>query len=435
MLINIEMPKMGESLTEGTVLEWKVKVGDTIEKDDVLLEIATDKVDSEIPSPVTGKVVEILGEVNQTYEVGTVIARIETDADAATSAETKVDSAEIEPTKQEPPKPETHPAPTPAPGPAPASQPVSDNRFYSPVVRKIAHAENISAAELAQIPGTGKKGRVTKKDIEHYIKTRDTHQQAAPAATSIEREALPSTGLADQSAASADIVEMDNMRRRIAQHMRHSLDTAAHVYTVSECDMSRIKNFIARNGESFKSKHGHSLTVTHFITYAVRDALVKFPLVNASLDGTQIIKHRNVNIGIAVAVKDGLVVPPVRNAEDLNLIGISKAVSEIVRKSRNKQLMPDDLQGATFSITNFGVFGSLAGYPIINQPNVAILGVGAIKKRPVVVEIDGTDAIAIRQICHLTLGFDHRLIDGAMGSSFLETVVENLENFELDGIV
>lgn len=436
MLINIEMPKMGESLTEGTVLEWKVKVGDTIEKDDVLLEIATDKVDSEIPSPVTGKVVEILGEVNQTYEVGTVIARIETDADAgaASLTDTKADAAKTEETKREPQKPETHPAPTPAPAPAPVSQQVSDNRFYSPVVRKIAHAANISAAELARIPGTGKKGRVTKKDIETYIQTRGSQQQT-PSATGIQREALPSSGLADQFAASADIVEMDNMRRRIAQHMRQSLDTAAHVYTVSECDMSRIMNFIARNGETYKSKHGHSLTVTHFITYAVRDALVKFPLVNASLDGTQIIKHRAINIGIAVAVKDGLVVPPVRDAQTLNLVGISKAVSEIVRKSRNKQLIPDDLQGSTFSITNFGVFGSLAGYPIINQPNVAILGVGAIKKRPVVIEVDGTDAIAIRQICHLTLGFDHRLIDGAMGSSFLETVVENLENFDLDGIV
>lgn len=434
MLINIEMPKMGESLTEGTVLEWRVSPGDIIEKDQTLLEIATDKVDSEIPSPVSGKVVEILGEVNQTYEVGTVIAKIETDAESATevqsdSSETRTGAEEI-PTSTVAVQPKSTPAPEPSPQPAT----VSDNRSYSPVVRKIARAENLSATELAQIPGSGKKGRVTKKDIENYIKTRGT-QKHAGSATSVQREALPASGLAEHFAASADIVEMDNMRRRIAQHMRYSLDTAAHVYTVSECDMSRVMNFIRDNGETFKIKHGQALTVTHFITHAVRDALVKFPLVNASLDGTQIIKHRNVNIGIAVAVKDGLVVPPVRNAENLNLIGISKAVSEIVRKSRNKQLLPDDLQGSTFSITNFGVFGSLAGYPIINQPNVAILGVGAIKKRPVVIELDGTDAIAIRHICHLTLGFDHRLIDGAMGSAFLETVVENLEEFDLDGSV
>ena len=443
MLINIEMPKMGESLTEGTVLEWKVKVGDTIEKDQTLLEIATDKVDSEIPSPVTGKVVEITGEVNQTYDVGTVIARIETDVDAESTAGggSGTPKTEASAGKESASIPSSTSTPTPTPAqvtptsePKASGPPVTDNRFYSPAVRKIAHAENISMGELASVSGTGKKGRVTKKDIDTYLRTRGVQKQS-PHVTSTQREALPTTGLAEKFAASADIMEMDNMRRRIAQHMRQSLDTAAHVYTVSECDMSRIMNFIASNGEGFKTKHSHSLTVTHFITYAVRDALVKFPLVNASLDGTKIIKHRAINVGIAVAVKDGLVVPPVRNAENLNLVGISKAVSEIVRKSRNKQLMPDDLQGSTFSITNFGVFGSLAGYPIINQPNVAILGVGIIKKRPVVIEMDGTDAIAIRQICHLTLGFDHRLIDGAMGSSFLETVVENLENFDLDGII
>ena len=443
MLINIEMPKMGESLTEGTVLEWKVKVGDTIEKDQTLLEIATDKVDSEIPSPVTGKVVEITGEVNQTYDVGTVIARIETDVDANSAAGggSGTPKTEASAGKESASIPSSTPRPTPTPAqvtptsePKAPGPPVTDNRFYSPAVRKIAHAENISMGELASVSGTGKKGRVTKKDMDTYLRTRGTQKASTPV-TVVQRETLPSSGLAEKFAASADIMEMDNMRRRIAQHMRQSLDTAAHVYTVSECDMSRIMNFIASNGEGFKTKHSHSLTVTHFITYAVRDALVKFPLVNASLDGTKIIKHRAINVGIAVAVKDGLVVPPVRNAENLNLVGISKAVSEIVRKSRNKQLMPDDLQGATFSITNFGVFGSLAGYPIINQPNVAILGVGVIKKRPVVIESDGTDAIAIRRICHLTLGFDHRLIDGAMGSRFLETVVENLQNFDLVGIV
>lgn len=434
MLINIEMPKMGESLTEGTVLEWKIKVGDTIEKDQTLLEIATDKVDSEIPSPVTGRIVEITGEVNKTYDVGTVIAKIETDLAAAISA-IEAPSAETQPAPElsnstiASPKPETN-----QPQSIESSPDIDDDRFYSPVVRKMAHSAKISATELSRIAGSGKKGRLTKHDLEKYLATRGTKASASVGGC-ISRDALPQTGLAAQFAGTSDVVEMDNMRKIIARHMRSSLDMAAHVYTVSECDMSRIMNFIAQNGENFRTKNSHSLTVTHFITHAVRDALVKFPLVNASLDGAKIIKHRSVNIGIAVAVKDGLVVPPVRNAETLNLMGISKAVSEIVRKSRNKQLMPDDLQGSTFSITNFGVFGSLAGYPIINQPNVAILGVGVIKKRPVVIEIDGTDAIAIRQICHLTLGFDHRLIDGALGSRFLETVVENLQNFDLDGIV
>lgn len=419
MKFDIVMPKMGESLTEGTVLEWKKQVGDTIEKDEILLEIATDKVDSEIPSPVSGTVVEIIGEINQTYDVDTVIARVET-----------ADDVEQTPSKDAPaPEPQASSERAVAPPPVkidiPQSSGVGSHRYFSPLVRTIAAQEGISAEELQKIPGTGFRGRVSKRDILFYVETRGKKSE-----TSI-RTGLEETGLADSvTDDEAEILEMDTMRKSIAKHMRQSLDTSAHVYSVSEADMTTIMDYIAANNAGFKKKHKHSLTVTHFIAHAVKAALLEFPLVNASLDGTKIVQHKHLNIGIAVAVGTGLVVPPVRNAEEKSLLDISHDISDIVSKAREKKLTLDDLEGSTFSITNFGVFGNLAGYPIINQPNVAILGVGAIKKRPVVIEIDGNDEIAIRQICVFTLGFDHRLIDGAMGGQFIESVVKHLENPE-----
>jgi len=419
MIFDIVMPKMGESLTEGTVLEWKKAVGEDIEKDETLLEIATDKVDAEIPSPVSGTLVEIIGEVNKTYEIDTIIARIETS-----------DSVEATPKK---------PASTPQPKAAAKQSdsnrpsvaihaPVSfdDNRVYSPLVRTIAAQEGIDAAELQRIPGSGFRGRVSKRDVLFYLETRRKGSKTASPATGLEE-----TGLAESlPAEDVEILDMDSMRKSIAKHMRKSIDMSAHVYSVSEADMTRIMTFIAENNDAFKAKHGHSITVTHFIGNAVRDALLKFPLINASLDGSKIIRHKHLNIGIAVAVGDGLVVPPVRNAEDKSLLEISDAISDIVSRARERKLTLDDLEGATFSITNFGVFGNLAGYPLINQPNVAILGVGAIKKRPVVVESETGDEIVIRQMCVFTLGFDHRLVDGAMGGQFIEEIVKNLESVD-----
>ncbi|MCF7921164.1 MAG: 2-oxo acid dehydrogenase subunit E2 [Candidatus Marinimicrobia bacterium] len=417
MIFDIVMPKMGESLTEGTVLEWKKAVGDTIDKDETLLEIATDKVDAEIPSPVSGILIEIIGKVNQTYDIDTIIARVETSDDIQSHIpkdNPPVRSAEPLGVKtalrEAPPQPTTF----------------GDDRVYSPLVRSIAAQEGISPAELQGIPGSGFRGRVSKKDVLFYLETRDSSNKKTHSLRGLEE-----TGLAQRVAAEdVEIIEMDSMRKSIAKHMRKSVDTSAHVYSVSEADMTAIMAFISENNAAFKKQHGHSITVTHFITKAVRDALLKFPLINSSLDGSKIIRHKHLNIGIAVAVGDGLVVPPVRYAEAKSLLEISDSISDIVSRAREKKLTLDDLEGATFSITNFGVFSNLAGYPIINQPNMAILGVGAIKKKPVVIETKTGDEIAIRQMCVFTLGFDHRLIDGAMGGQFIEEIMKNLESVD-----
>ncbi len=419
MIFEIVMPKMGESLTEGTVLEWKKKVGESIDKDETLLEIATDKVDAEIPSPVSGTLVEIIGEVNKTYDIDTIIARVET-SDSVEAGDAKKDSA---PVKQATAKASGSSKPTIA-----IQAPVTfdDNRVYSPLVRSIASQEGITPAELQQIPGSGFRGRVSKKDVLFYLETRGSGSPKAAPVSGLEE-----TGLVDKvSPEDVEVIEMDSMRKSIAKHMRKSIDTSAHVYSVSEADLTGIMTYISENNEDFKAKHGHSLTVTHFITKAVRDALVNYPMINASLDGTKIIRHKHLHIGIAVAVGDGLVVPPVRNAEEKSLKDISDDISSIVSKARDKKLTLEDLEGATFSITNFGVFGNLAGYPIINQPNVAILGVGAIKKRPVVIETETGDEIVVRQMCVFTLGFDHRLVDGAMGGQFIEEIMKNLESVD-----
>lgn len=420
MIFDVIMPKMGESLTEGTVLEWKKAVGDEIDKDEALLEIATDKVDSEIPSPVSGTLVEIIGEINKTYDVDSVIARIETsDVVPKHSQSPKTDASEA---------PASIAAKQAPVAKASIQQAMSfdDDRYYSPLVRSIAQQEGINPEALKRIPGTGFRGRVSKRDVLFYLETRNSGGINPQKVTGLEE-----TGLAEKSNPDdVEIIEMDSMRKSIAKHMRTSVDTSAHVYSVSEADMTPIMSFISKNNASFKSKTGHSLTVTHFIALAVRDALLEFPLINASLDGSQIVRHKHLNIGIAVAVGTGLVVPPIRNAEEKSLLQISNDVSEIVQKSRSKKLTLEDLEGATFSITNFGVFGNLAGYPIINQPNSAILGVGVIKKRPVVVEKEEGDEIAIRQMCVFTLGFDHRLIDGALGGQFIEGVVNNLQSID-----
>ena len=423
MIFDIVMPKMGESLTEGTVLEWKKAVGEAIDKDETLLEIATDKVDAEIPSPVSGTLVEIIGEVNQTYDIDTIIARVETSdtveapaivASGSQSSEGMLHATSRQSSQSAPQRRSQTPAT------------FDDNRIYSPLVRSIAAQEGITPTELQQIPGSGFRGRVSKKDVLFYLETRSSGGKTPSPISGLEE-----TGLADRvSPEDVEIIDMDSMRKSIAKHMRKSVDTSAHVYSVSEADMTDIMTFISENNDQFKAKHGHSLTVTHFITKAVRDALMNFPMINTSLDGTKIIRHKHLNIGIAVAVGDGLVVPPVRNAEDKSLRDISDDISSIVSKARDKKLTLEDLEGATFSITNFGVFGNLAGYPIINQPNVAILGVGAIKKRPVVVETKTGDEIVIRQMCVFTLGFDHRLVDGAMGGQFIEEIMKNLESVD-----
>ena len=416
MIVDVIMPKLGESITEGTIIEWRKKAGDAIARDEILLEIGTDKVDSEIPSPAGGVVVELLVQEKDVVPVETVIARIETDGDAPVKTEepdTETAKADVPDEKgeskvEEPPKK------------IPKSE-ISEKKssagrtFYTPLVRSIAEKEGISQEELAGIPGSGRSGRVTKKDVLAYLKS--GREEAAPA----EPSRIPMTD---------EVVEMERMRQIIAQHMRKSLDTAAHVHVVSEADVTNMVEFCQKRRDQFLRQEGFKLTYTPFFIMAIVKAIQDNPIVNASLDGTTIQHNRNVNMGIAVAVEKGLIVPVIPKCEELNFLGLCRRVNDISIRARREEISPDELQGSTFSISNFGIFGNIYGTPIINQPNSAILGIGAVKKRPIVHETPRGDAIVIRSMTYLSLGFDHRLIDGAGGGNFLGRVVHYLENMD-----
>ena len=437
--IDMAMPQMGESIAEGTILKWLKKVGDKIERDETILEISTDKVDSEIPAPVTGVITEILVEEGKTVNVGTPIARIDTEANAAAgNGKAASAPAAVAPAPKEEPKPAAPQvsAPTVVVAPAPQMAAQEDDRFYSPLVRAIAKEEKISNAELATIPGTGANGRVTKNDIMAYVKQRTAPKPAAipaapalPAAPAVAAKpaaplAAPPTMVYDQDR--VEIVPMDNMRRRIAEHMVMSKQTSPHVYSVSTCDMTKIVQYRERVKNEFEKREGTKLTYTPFFIDATVRALKDFPMINSSIDGGNVVFKKFINIGIAVALDNGLIVPVIKSADALNMVGLARATNDIAHRARNKQLKPDEVQGGTFSITNMGSFGNLFGIPVINQPQVAILGIGAIKKTPVVVG----EGIAIRDIVYLSLSYDHRIIDGAYGGQFLQRVVEYLEAFE-----
>ena len=426
MVIDIIMPKMGESITEGTIIEWRKKIGDIVEMDEILLEIGTDKVDSEIPSPAAGTIVEILAKPNDIMEVGTVIAKVETDSDAALvqkSTQSLVSEQKTEELVEdkivEVPK-----------AISPKTKPQSgEKKFFTPVVNKIAIENNIEIDELMTISGTGKGGRVTKVDILNYLKSRLTVPSAKQSDMAQPLAVPPAFSRLDET------VEMDNMRKLIAEHMRNSLDTSAHVYVMTEVDMSAIVNYVNKQEDTFYQREGYKLTYTPFIIRACVKALNSQPEMNASLEDLSIVYHKNVNIGMAVAVNKGLMVPVLEKCEELNFLGLCRKVRDLALRTRNKQLNPDELQGSTFSISNFGVFNVTMGTPIINQPNVGILGVGVIKKRPVVIETKEGDTIGIKSMMVLSLGFDHRLIDGAGGSQFVDTVRENLENMNLETLL
>ena len=414
MVVDVVMPKMGESITEGTILEWRKGVGDTIATDEILLEIGTDKVDAEIPTPNSGIITEILAEPNDVVEVGKVIARIDTDESGATPTPSKTT-----------PEPEKEPEPPP-PVPTKPEPPVSstEKKYYTPVVKSIARKEGVSQEELAAITGTGKNGRVTKKDLLTHLEQRTAAQVIAPEPSAVSVPVV--SQLTDER------VEMDKMRRSIAEHMRLSLDTSAHVHLINEVDMTRIVQYADVNGPSFKAREGFSLTYTPFIVYACVRALQAFPDMNSSLEGTTIIHKKNVNIGLAVAVEAGLMVPVIPQCEELNFLGLCRKVRDLAVRARTKQIKPEELSGSTFSISNFGMFNVTTGTPIINQPNVGILGVGTIKKKPVVIETPQGDTIGIRSIMYLSIGFDHRLVDGAGGAQFIEVVQKNLETMDLE---
>jgi 2-oxoglutarate dehydrogenase E2 component (dihydrolipoamide succinyltransferase) len=438
-LIEIEMPKMGESVMEGTIIKWYKKVGDKIKKDETIFEISTDKVDTEIPSPVEGTLAEVLIGEQETVSVGTIVAKISTGSDAVTStrkesgSDKKVETSELVSMHDNFTKSEM----------VEREKMKEEGRgFYSPLVLSIAQKENVSFDELKKIFGTGLEGRVTKKDIFSYIEKRKSTKGTSTHKVSEKKEkifAAPSPSFAPSevktvfSGAGVEKIPMDNIRQKIMDHMIGSRDTSVHVMSMIEVDMSRVHNFIQQYKDEFQQKYGIKLTYMAFIAQACVKAIKAHPLINSTIDGNTILQKSFVNLGIAVAIEPtGLIVPNIKGAEQLNLIGLAKAINDLAVRSRNKKLTPDDISGGTFTITNYGVFGTVFGTPIINQPEVAILGVGAVVKRPVVISVDGSDSIAIRPVMALTLSHDHRLIDGMLGGMFIKHLKESLENFESD---
>ena len=427
MVIDIIMPKMGESIVEGTIIEWRKSVGDSIEVDEILLEIGTDKVDSEIPSPNAGIITELLAEPNDVIDIGVVIARIETEGSASVKIQSKIE-------EEESPPPSTEVASIKS-SQIESEKVIStsgEKKYYTPIVKSIARKEGVSQDELASISGSGNNNRVTKKDLLAYIEQRSSATAPAKEAPAAMEQPEVSVSAPVISPLADERIEMDKMRRSIAEHMRHSLDTSAHVHLMNEVDMTRIVNYVDENSSSFKMREGFPLTYTPFIVSACVRALQTFPDMNSSLDGTSIIRKKNVNIGLAVAVDAGLMVPVIPQCEELNFLGLCRKVRDLAIRTRNKQIRPDELSGSTFSISNFGMFNVTTGTPIINQPNVGILGVGTIKKKPVVIETKQGDTIGIRSMMFLSIGFDHRLVDGAGGAKFVETVQKNLENMDLE---
>ena len=417
-LIDIPMPKMGESVMEGTILKWYKQVGESIKKDETLLEISTDKVDTEVPSPVSGTVTEILFKESETAEVESIIARISTSEKVAKiSPDKNIDEPKIDENKKEA-EPSTNRI---------KRDSTKSNKFYSPLVLNIARKESVSFEELERINGSGLNGRVSKKDILKYISERTSG--------TVKSEPKISYGSNVKSTERMEVIPMNNIRKRIMHHMIQSRDTSVHVSEMMEVDMTNIYNYIKNNRERLLREESIKMTYMPFICSAVVKGLKEFSLMNASVDGENILMKKYINLGIAVAVEpNGLIVPNIKNADEMSIRGLAKAVAEIGHKARNKGLLPDDVADGTFSITNYGVFGALFGNPIINQPEVGILGVGAVVKKPVVVEVNGADVIAIKPMMYLSLSHDHRLVDGMLGGKFLKMVKDTLENFDVNNI-
>ena len=433
--VELIMPKMGESIIEATILKWVKQVGDTVDVDETILEIATDKVDSEVPSPVAGTISQILFQEDDVVEVGKVIAIIATEGSDA--AATSSASTEKEAIKESAPAPaKATPTVEKTSAPAVAATPVntsSSDRFYSPLVKNIAAKENISLAELESIPGSGDQGRVTKKDILAFISNRGNGQQTvttAPAAVS-----SPSVTEAPKVATSVsgdvEVIEMDRMRKMIADHMVMSKATSPHVTSFVEVDVTNVVNWRNSIKADFQAKFGEKITFTPIFVEAIAKAIHDYPLINVSVEGTSIVRKKDINVGMAAALPSGnLIVPVIKNADHLSLLGLTKAVNDLANRARANKLKPDEIQGGTFTLTNVGTFGNVMGTPIINQPQVAILAAGAIRKKPAVVETEYGDMIVPRHMMFLSLSYDHRVVDGALGGSFLRKVGDYLEQFD-----
>lgn len=437
--VDVVMPKMGESIQEGKVLRWVKKPGDKVERDEVLLEISTDKVDTEVPSPSAGTLLEVLAAEGDVVEVGKVIARLSSGAAVAAPA------AVPAPVAAAPAPAPAAPAPVAAPaaaavqinGAATSSVPrQSGARFYSPLVRSIAAAEGVSVQELDAISGTGLEGRVTKTDIIGYLSRRGSGAAApaAPAAPATAAVAAPAAvnafpTIGVPAGADVEIVPMDRVRQLIAEHMVRSKHTSPHVTSVAEADVTGIVKLRDKMKDSFGAREGFKLTFNPFFGYAVCEGVKAFPRINVSVDGKNIIQHRRVNLGMATALPDGnLIVPVIKGAENLNVTGIARMMNELANKARTKKLSPDDIAGGTITVTNVGSFGSLFGTPVINQPQTAIVGIGAIQKRPVVRELDGEDVVVVRSMVYLSITYDHRVIDGALATQALAAMVRALES-------
>ncbi len=450
----IKMPKLGESITEGTIMTWSVKAGDVINEDDILFEVSTAKVSAEIPSPVAGKILQILFKEGDTVSVGTVVAIVQLEGD---SEEETPEVGESTTAKEE--------------APASSAEPVKnvkseEARWYSPIVLQIAQEAQLSKEELDSIPGTGYEGRLSKKDIKTYVEQRKKGAQPAALAAPQKTVSAEPALVSPQKVASAEpafvapskpvtvsqpvaaeskpapttpvipvsdgdeVVEMDFIRRIIADHMVMSKQVSPHVTTVVEVDVTKLVRWRERNKESFQRREGISLTYMPAIVEAVTKALAEYPYVNASVDGYRMILKKKINVGVAVSLNDGnLIVPVIHNADKLSLSGLAGSIDTLAAKARANKLSPDDIQGGTFTITNFGTFKNIIGTPIINQPQVAILGVGYIEKKPAVVETPEGDTIAIRHKMYLSLSYDHRIVNGAMGGAFLRRIADYLENW------
>jgi pyruvate dehydrogenase E2 component (dihydrolipoamide acetyltransferase) len=430
MPTDIVMPQMGESIFEGTITKWLKKPGDKVQRDEPLFEISTDKVDAEIPAPASGVLQDIKVAEGATVQVNTVVGTISSDGESAAARpaapppQAKKESA---PAKTPAPAAETK-APVPSepaqPAQAQTSHEEEDHARSSPLVRKIAREHNIN---LAQVSGTGLGGRITKQDITAFL---EKSEPGAAASTTPAAPAKPEVSSPAPASVPGDLVPMNHMRKIIAQRMIESRRTSAHVHCMFEVDLTRIVQLRNKNKSAFEKRNGARLTFMPFFSRAAIITLQQFPIVNASIEGESIRYHRHVNLGIAVALDWGLIVPVLKNADDLNFLGLQRGISDLGERARNKKLKTEEVEGSTFTITNPGQFGAVFGLPIINQPNSAIMGIGGITKAPMVVtDEDGNDSIAIRSVVHLTLGYDHRLIDGAVADQFMAQVKKTLENW------
>lgn len=443
-LVDLVMPKLGESIMEATILKWHKKPGDSIKQDETVLDIATDKVDSEVPSTAEGVIEEVLFKENDVVPIGTVIAKIRVGANAAVSnnettpsiSHTEYEEASV--VEEIPYQPSTNFQPANS-----ASNSSGKVRFYSPLVLNIAQQEGISMAELENIPGTGQEGRVSKRDILAYVANRgnsnSTHQNTSlPTVETVlsqqsvnTTEQISSNNVPAIFTGNVEVIEMDRMRKLIAKHMVDSKHTSPHVTSFAECDVTNLVLWREKVKKEFEKREGEKITYTPLFIEAIVKCIKKYPWLSSSVDGDKIIVKKDLNIGMATALPTGnLIVPVIKNADQLNLTGLTKQVNNLANAARTGKLRPDDTTGGTFTLTNVGTFGSIMGTPIINQPQVAIMAVGAIKKRPMVIETPQGDSIAIRHMMYISLSYDHRIIDGALGSTFLNAVSKELENFD-----